>query len=65
MPVVHVNVWKGFGEEKTKTVIKGVTKVFEDMDIPANAVEVIIHEVPMTHWGIEGKPASEKFEDIS
>jgi len=43
MPVVHVNVWKGFGEEKTKTVIKAITKVFEDLGIPARAVEVIVH----------------------
>ena len=65
MPVVHVNVWKGFGEEKAKTVIKGVTKVFEDMGIPAHAVEVLVHEIPMSHWGAEGIPASEKFKDVS
>jgi len=64
MPVVHVNVWNGFGEEKTKTVIKGITKVFEDLDIPAHAVEVLVHEIPMSHWGVEGIPASEKFKDI-
>ena len=65
MPVVHVNVWKGFGEEKTKTVIKGITKVFEDLGIPAHAVEVLVHEIPMSNWGIGGVPASEKFKDIS
>lgn len=64
MPVVHVNVWKGFGEDKAKTVIEGVAKVFEDIDIPARAVEVIVHEIPMSHWGIEGVPASEKFKDL-
>lgn len=64
MPVVHVNVWKGFGEKKTKTVIKGITKVFVELDIPANAVEVIVHEIPKSHWGIGGESASEKFKDI-
>lgn len=64
MPVVHVNVWKGFGEEKAKNVIKGITKVFVDLDIPAHAVEVVIHEIPMSHWGIEGIPASEKFKGV-
>lgn len=64
MPIVHVNVWKGFGEEKTKTVIKGITKVFVDMNIPAQAVEVVVHEIPKSHWGIGGEPASEKFKDI-
>jgi 4-oxalocrotonate tautomerase len=65
MPVVHVNVWKGFGEEKTRTVIKEITEVFVDLDIPAQAVEVIVHEIPKSHWGIGGEPTSEKFKDIS
>ena len=43
MPVVHVNVWDGSGEEKAKTVIKGITKVFVDLGVPARAVEVIVH----------------------
>ena len=64
MPVIHVNVWKGFGEEKAKKVIQGVTKTFTDLGIPEHAVEVIIHEVQKTHWGIGGEPASEKFKDI-
>ena len=65
MPTVDVNVWKGFGEEKAKTVIKGITKVFEDLGIPANAVDVIVHEIPKSHWGVGGEPASEKFKDVS
>ena len=65
MPIVHVNVWEGFGEKKAKNVIKGITKVFIDLGIPAHAVEVILHEIPKSHWGVEGKPASVKFKDIS
>ena len=65
MPIVHVNVWDGFGEEKAKTVIQNITKVFVDLGVPAHAVEVIVHEIPKSHWGIEGEPASEKFKDIS
>jgi 4-oxalocrotonate tautomerase len=63
MPVVHVNVWEGFGKEKTKIVIKNITKVFVNLGIPSEAVEVIVHEIPKTHWGIGGTPASEKFKD--
>ena len=65
MPIVHVNVWKGFGQEKAKTVIQKITKVFVDLGIPEQAVEVIVYEIPKSHWGIGGVPASEKFKDIS
>lgn len=63
MPVVHVHVWEGFSEEKIKEVIKGITEVFTKMDIPKQAVEVLIHEVPKSHWGIDGKPATESRKD--
>jgi 4-oxalocrotonate tautomerase len=65
MPIVHVNVWKGFGEEKAKQVMQNITQVFVDLGIPAMAVEVIVHEIPQSHWGIGGVPASEKFGDVS
>ncbi len=64
MPVVHVNMWKGISEEKVKEIISGITKVFTAMDIPARAVEVIVHEIPKSHWGIEGKPATESRRDV-
>ena len=63
MPIIQVNVWEGFGEEKVKAVIQNITKVFVDLGIPQHAVEVIVHESPRTHWGIGGEPASEKFKD--
>ena len=63
MPVVHVHVWEGFGIEKTKQVITGFTQVFVDMGIPAEAVDVVVHEIPKSHWGIAGKTAMEKFPD--
>ena len=46
MPTVHVNVWEGFGEERVKTVIQNITKVFVDLGVPAHAVEIIVHEIP-------------------
>ena len=59
MPVVHVNVWKGFGEERVRSVIQGITKVFVDLGVPEKAVEIVVHEIPKTHWGVGGSPASE------
>jgi 4-oxalocrotonate tautomerase len=61
MPVIHVNVWEGFGPQKAKAVIEGITQVFVDLDVPTQAVEVVVHEIPKTHWGIGGQPASERF----
>ncbi len=63
MPVVHVNMWKGISVEAVKQIIVGITQVFVDIGIPAQAVEVIVHEIPKTHWGIEGKPATEARPD--
>ena len=63
MPVIHVNVWEGFGQEKVKIAIRDITKVFVSLGVPQHAVEVIVHEVKKTHWGIGGEPASEKFKD--
>jgi 4-oxalocrotonate tautomerase len=65
MPIIHVNVWEGFGKDKAKTVIQNITKVFVDLGIPDNAVEVLVHEIPKTHWGIGGVPASIKFSEIN
>jgi 4-oxalocrotonate tautomerase len=64
MPIVQVYVWKGFGEEKAKNVIQGITKVFVDLGIPDHAVEVVVNEIPKSHWGAGGEPASEKFKNI-
>ncbi|MFX1293830.1 MAG: 4-oxalocrotonate tautomerase family protein [Promethearchaeota archaeon] len=64
MPIVHVNVWEGFSQDKAKIVIKGITQVFLDLDIPAEAVEVIIHQIPKSYWGIGGEPASEKLKHV-
>ena len=63
MPIVHVFVWKGFSKEAKKKVIEGMTKVLVDLGVPAQAVEVIIHEVPKEDWGVGGEPASEKLKD--
>lgn len=64
MPIVHANVWEGFGPEKTRIVIQGITRVFAEVGVPEHAVEVVVHEIPKTHWGIGGQPASEKFRDV-
>lgn len=65
MPIVRVDFWEGVGEEKVKTMIKGITKVISDLGVPQQAIEVIVYEIPKTHWGVGGEPASEKLKDFS
>ncbi len=65
MPICHVNVWEGFGQEKAKITIRNITNVFVELGIPEQAVEVIVHEIQKSHWGIGGEPASEKLKDVS
>ncbi|MEM3846153.1 MAG: tautomerase family protein [Candidatus Parvarchaeota archaeon] len=63
MPIVHVYVWEGFSNSAKKKVISGITKVFTKLDIPATAVETVIHEVPKENWGVGGEQASEKLKE--
>ena len=65
MPIVHVHFWEGVGEEKVKTMIRGITNVMVDLGVSEHAAEVIVHGIPKTHWGVDGEPASEKLKDIS
>ena len=63
MPVVDVKMWKGTSKEAAEQIISGITKVFVELGVPERAVEVIIHEIPKSHWGIGGKPASTVMPD--
>ena len=63
MPVITVETWP-MDQEKKAGLIKSITKVFTDMDIPAQAVTVIIHETQMDNWGSAGEQHSVKFKDL-
>jgi 4-oxalocrotonate tautomerase len=63
MPIIEVKMWKGVSEDAVERIISGITKVFVELGIPERAVEVVVQEVPKTHWGIGGKPASQTMPD--
>ena len=63
MPIVHVYMWSGVSKEAKAKIIKGVTKVFEELGIPSRAVEAVIIEVSKENWGVGGEQASEKFKE--
>ena len=61
MPVVQVSVWAGMSLENKKKVVEGVTRVFEELGVPREAVTVIIYEAAKTNWASGGQLHSEKF----
>jgi len=58
MPVVIIEMWKGRSEEQKRTLIKGVTKAFEEIGVKPEWLTVIIHDVPKSNWGMRGEQAS-------
>ncbi|NIP35998.1 MAG: 4-oxalocrotonate tautomerase [Thermoplasmata archaeon] len=59
MPIAQVYMWPGRTAEEKKQLIDGITRVFVDMGIPADAVSVLVLEVPKDSWGGGGVPASD------
>ncbi len=42
-----------------KKTVEGITRVFEDIGIPRDAVTVVIYEPPKTNWATVGHLHSE------
>ncbi len=59
MPLVQVSVWAGISLESKRRIVQGITKVFEDIGVPKEAVEIIIYEAPKTNWATGGQLHSE------
>ena len=60
MPIVQVSVWEGISPENKKKAVEGITKVFEDMGIPKEAVTIVIYEAPKSNWATGGQLHSER-----
>ena len=58
MPIVIVETWAGKSEEQKATLIRGITRVFEEIGVTADQVQVVIHDVPKVNWGIRGEQVS-------
>ena len=58
MPVVIIETWAGKTEEQKLRLIKGITRVFEEIGVKPEELHIIIHDVPKTNWGIGGESAS-------
>ena len=60
MPIVQVSVWEGITPENKKKTVEGITKVFEDLGVPKDAVHIVIYEAPKSNWATGGKLHSER-----
>ena len=63
MPLANIYLWKGISDEIIEKIIKGITDAFVNVGIPAQAVEVIVNEIPKQHWGVGGLPATKALPD--
>jgi 4-oxalocrotonate tautomerase len=46
-------------QKSKRRIVEGITKVFEEIGIPKEAVEIIIYETPKTNWATGGQLHSE------
>ena len=63
MPIVQVSVWEGITSENKKKAVEGITKVFEDLGVPKEAVHIVIYDAPKGNWGSGGQLHSERHEN--
>lgn len=60
MPLIQINMLEGRPPEKITELISNITDtVSETLGAPKQSVRVLVNEMPKTHWGIGGVPASE------
>ncbi|UOF90318.1 4-oxalocrotonate tautomerase [Fodinisporobacter ferrooxydans] len=60
MPVINIQIMQGRSEETIKKLIENVTEtVSVTLDSPKERIRVLVTEIPKTHWGIGGIPASD------
>ncbi len=60
MPVVIVEMWDGRTIDQKKQLVEGITAAFQKIGVPADALNIILRDVPKHNWGTGGKLASEK-----
>jgi 4-oxalocrotonate tautomerase family enzyme len=58
MPVVIIETWFGKSEDQKATLIRGITRVFEEIGVTSDQVHIIIHDVPKANWGTHGEQVS-------
>jgi 4-oxalocrotonate tautomerase family enzyme len=57
VPLAHIYIGPGRSPEVKEALIGKITQAFSDVLGPTKQpVWVVIHEVPLSDWGVDGKP---------
>ena len=59
MPVVSVEMWEGRTIDQKRQLVEGITASFVKIGTPAEAVHIVINDIPKHNWGNGGKLASD------
>lgn len=60
MPVVIVEMWEGRSIDQKRQLVDGITTAFTKIGVPAEALHIIMRDIPKHNWATGGKLASEK-----
>ena len=60
MPVVTIEMWEGRTVEQKKKLVSGITTAMTEIGISAEAIHIIIKDVPKHNWATAGRLASEE-----
>ena len=60
MPVVTVQMYEGRTVEQKRALVEAITRAMVEIaKTRADAVNIIIQDVPRTNWGLDGKLAAD------
>ena len=64
MPIIRIEMFEGRDVEQKRNLVREVTRAFVDTaGGSADAVQVVITDVPKSDWGSGGVLCSDKFPD--
>lgn len=66
MPIVHIELLEGRGEDVLRDLISRVTEATSRaLSRPPSAVRVLVREVPAHLWGVGGEPVAAKGAEVA
>ena len=64
MPYISIETFAGKTDEQKRRLIAGVTDaVTSALEVPKEAVWIVIKDIPKPSWGEAGRPCSEVYPD--